>query len=278
MNTLCYFRSLLYVEPSLPSCSSYSLALFLPSAAAQTNSRSTELACVSPPAFLFSKPNILVVSTGSHKTLCFLLRMFWMFLNLWIFLNLPILKCDFQNKSILQIGSDSTRTAKPSPVLTWTLYLSECSLGLFSLLRFCSNTLGSCWVCGKQKVQLLPHGLFFGWSPHFSRLIVDFNLSWAGALHLSLLDLLFLVLACPHSIKGSLWIWTFWYPVYLLAVFQMVPSFQVTLELDAQAESPCGPSYRNFLKSRWLSLLSSAFLFCSPCFSRICFSFILFIE
>lgn len=62
------------LSPNLPSSSSYSLALLLPSAAAQTNSVSRELACVSPPAFLFSKLNILVVSTVPQRM--WLLRLF----------------------------------------------------------------------------------------------------------------------------------------------------------------------------------------------------------
>lgn len=87
------------------------------------------------------------------KTLHFSLRMFW------IFLNLMILKCDFQNKSILQIGSDSTRTVKPSPLLTWTSYLSSCSLGPFLLLRFCSVH----WAC-VEFVENKKSSVIFTWT------------------------------------------------------------------------------------------------------------------
>lgn len=130
MNTLCYLRSLPYVEPK--SCSLLLLLFGTPSSLCSCTNQFhiRELACASHQ--LFSLPQTkqsCCVNCFSQdmaaQTLCFPLRMFGIFLNLWIFLNFSILRCDFQNKSVLQLGSDSTRRrVKPSPLLTWALYLS----------------------------------------------------------------------------------------------------------------------------------------------------------
>lgn len=73
MNRLCCTEVFFMRSPNPPSCSSYSLAVLLPSAAAQANCISRKRACVSSLVFLFSKLNILV-STVPHKI--WLLRAF----------------------------------------------------------------------------------------------------------------------------------------------------------------------------------------------------------
>lgn len=158
MNTLCYLRSLPYVESK--SCSLllllFGTAFSLCSCTDQFHIR--ERACASHQ--LFSLPqtkqsccvNCLSQDLAA-QTLCFPLTMFGIFLNLWICRDIfSILRCDFQNKSIFQLGSDSPRRrVNPSPLLTWTCTAQLRKLRTIMALKTLQCTLGSCNVCAKQK-------------------------------------------------------------------------------------------------------------------------------
>lgn len=100
MTWSCCHRSLLHVEPKPSFLFLLLFGTTSPSAAAQTNCIARKLACVSPPAFLLEAKHSYCISCSPQdvaaKTLHFPLRIFWILLNLWLFLNLSILKHDFQ--------------------------------------------------------------------------------------------------------------------------------------------------------------------------------------
>lgn len=73
--------------------------------------------------------------------------------------------------------------------------------------------------------------------PMFPGLQLILNFCVARVSHLSLLNLLFLVLVCYYSIQGSLWILTSVIQLFISS-FPNCAFTQVALEPDGQVESP----------------------------------------